>query len=62
MKAYAAESNDPMKASDPDGFDISGNNFTIRFLTRDRVAFRLTQLSTKKSHVVTGIVVAAGKQ
>lgn len=56
MKSYASAS------ADPDGFDISGNNFTIRFLTRSRVAFRLTQLSTKKSHVVTGIVVAAGKQ
>ena len=56
MKAYASST------VDPDGYDISGNNFTIRFLTRNRVAFRLTQLSTKKSHVVTGIVVAAGKQ
>ena len=55
MKAYAPY-------ADPDGYDISGNNFTIRFLTRHRVAFRLTQLSTKKAHVVTGIVVAAGKQ
>lgn len=55
MKAYAP-------SNDPDGYDISGNNFTIRFLTRNRVAFRLTQLSNKKAHVVTGIVVAAGKQ
>lgn len=55
MKAYAP-------TADPDGYDINGNNFTIRFLTRQRVAFRLTQLSTKKAHVVTGIVVAAGKQ
>ena len=55
MRAYAP-------TIEPDGYDISGNNFTIRFLTRQRVAFRLTQLSTKKSHVVTGIVVAAGKQ
>jgi hypothetical protein len=56
MKSYANST------TDPDGYDINGNNFTIRFLTRNRVAFRLTQLSTKKSHVVTGIVVAAGKQ
>lgn len=55
MKAYAP-------SADPDGYDISGNNFTVRFLTRNRVAFRLTQLSNKKAHVVTGIVVAAGKQ
>ncbi|MEI8282874.1 MAG: hypothetical protein WCG75_10750 [Armatimonadota bacterium] len=56
MKAYASST------VDPDGYDISGNNFTIRFLTGHHVAFRLTQLSTKKAHVVTGIVVAAGKQ
>ncbi|MBS1701792.1 MAG: hypothetical protein JST12_09030 [Armatimonadetes bacterium] len=55
MKAYAP-------SMEPDGYDISGNNFTVRFLTRQRVAFRLTQLSSKKAHVVTGIVVAAGKQ
>lgn len=55
MKAYAS-------TIEPDGYDISGNNFTIRFLTRQRVAFRLSQLSNKKAHVVTGIVVAAGKQ
>ncbi len=56
MKSYASST------VEPDGYDISGNNFTIRFLTRHRVAFRLSQLSTKKAHVVTGIVVAAGKQ
>lgn len=55
MGAYAPQ-------ADPDGYDISGKNITVRFLTRHRVAFRLSQLSTKKSHVVTGIVVAAGKQ
>lgn len=55
MGAYAPQ-------ADPDGYDIAGNNITVRFLTRHRVAFRLSQLSNKKSHVVTGIVVAAGKQ
>ena len=49
-------------ANEPDGYDLAGNNFTIRFLTRSRVAFRLTQLGGKNPHVVTGIVVSAGKK
>ena len=49
-------------ANEPDGYDLAGNNFTIRFLTRSRVAFRLTQLGGKTPHVVTGIVVSAGKK
>ncbi len=48
--------------NEPDGYDLAGNNFTIRFLTRSRVAFRLTQLGGKTPHVVTGIVVSAGKK
>ncbi len=48
--------------NEPDGYDLAGNNFTIRFLTRSRVAFRLTQLGGKNPHVVTGIVVSAGKK
>jgi hypothetical protein len=55
MKSYG-------NSYDPDGYDISSNNFTVRFLTRGRVAFRLSRLSNKQAHVVTGIVVAAGKQ
>ena len=46
----------------PDGYDINGETITIRFLTRDKVAFRLTKLGNKKTHVVTALVVAAGKQ
>lgn len=49
-------------ANEPDGYDLAGSNFTIRFLTRSRVAFRLTQLGGKTPHVVTGIVVSAGKK
>lgn len=49
-------------SNEPDGYDLAGNNFTIRFLTRSRVAFRLTQLGGKTPHVVTGIVVSAGKK
>jgi hypothetical protein len=46
----------------PDGYEISGDSLLMRYLTRDKVAFRLTRLSDKKPHVVTGVVVAAGKR
>lgn len=55
MKAYAP-------TYDADGYDIGANSFTIRFLTRGRVAFRLSKLANKAAHVVTGIVVSAGKE
>ncbi|MCB0824697.1 MAG: hypothetical protein KDC26_00765 [Armatimonadetes bacterium] len=45
----------------PDGYEISGDNIVVRFLVNDRVAFRLSRLDAKKPHVVTGVVVAAGK-
>lgn len=45
----------------PDGYEISGTNVVVRFLVFDRVAFRLQKLDPKKPHMVTGIVVAAGK-
>lgn len=45
----------------PDGYEISGENIVVRFLVNDRVAFRLSRLDAKKPHVVTGVVVAAGK-
>ncbi len=45
----------------PDGYEIAGDNLTIKYLVHDNVAFRLTRLGTKKPQVVTGIVVAAGK-
>lgn len=45
----------------PDGYEISGNHIVTRFLVRDRVAFRLSKLKADGPHVVTGIVVAAGK-
>lgn len=50
------------KYSRPDGYDISGDNMVIRFLVRDKVAFRLSRLEPNKPHRVTGVVVAAGKQ
>jgi hypothetical protein len=49
------------KYHDPDGYDIAGDNITMRYLVHDKVAFKLTRLGEKKPHAVTGIVVAAGK-
>jgi len=51
MKTYGA----------PDGYEIAGNTIVVRYLTRKRVAFRLNRLGENKPHVVTGVVVAAGK-
>lgn len=45
----------------PDGYEISGSNIVMRYLVFDRVAFRLQKVDPKKPHVVTGIVIAAGK-
>lgn len=45
----------------PDGYDIAGDNITIKFLNRAKVAFKLSRLGDKKPQVVTGIVVAAAK-
>ncbi len=44
----------------PDGYDIGGDNLTLRYLVHDKVAFKLTRLAPGKPHQVTGIVVAAG--
>lgn len=45
----------------PDGYEINGDNMIVRYLQRDRVAFRLQRLNPKAPQVVTGVVVAAGK-
>lgn len=45
----------------PDSYEVNGDNLVVRFLVRDRVAFRLNRLEADKPQVVTGIVVAAGK-
>lgn len=45
----------------PDGYEVNGDNMIVRYLQRDRVAFRLQRLNPKAPQVVTGIVVAAGK-
>lgn len=49
------------KYNAPDGYEISGDTIVVRYLTRDRVAFKLQRVDPKKPQVVTGIVVAAGK-
>jgi hypothetical protein len=52
QKAYGA----------PDGYDIQGERFTVKYLVYDRVAFTLTRIQPNRPQVVTAIVVAAGKQ
>lgn len=45
----------------PDGYELMGENLVVRYLVRNKVAFRLSRLGPDKPHVVTGVVVAAGK-
>lgn len=45
----------------PDGYELMGDNLVVRYLIRNKVAFRLSRLGPDKPHVVTGVVVAAGK-
>jgi hypothetical protein len=45
----------------PDAYEINGDQIVMRYLIKNKVAFRLNRLKTDKPHVVTGIVVAAGK-
>lgn len=45
----------------PDAYEIQGDQIVMRYLINSHVAFRLNRLKTDKPHVVTGIVVAAGK-
>ena len=47
--------------SNPDGYEIGGDNIMIKYLIKDKVAFKLTRLGDKQPHTVTGIVVSAGK-
>lgn len=49
------------KYNAPDGYEINGDSVVVRFLVRNKVAFRLSRLGPNKPQVVTGIVVAAGK-
>ena len=45
----------------PDGYEVGGDSILIKYLVNKKVAFRLNRLGAKKPHVVTGIVVSAGK-
>ncbi len=45
----------------PDGYEVGGDTILVKYLVNKKVAFRLTRLAVKKPHVVTGIVVSAGK-
>lgn len=49
------------KYSAPDAYEIGGDQLMIRYLVKDKVAFRLSRTEANKPHRVTGIVVAAGK-
>jgi hypothetical protein len=49
------------KYNAPDGYEINGDSVVVRFLVKNKVAFRLSRLGPNKPQVVTGIVVAAGK-
>jgi hypothetical protein len=49
------------KYQTPDGYEINGDSIVLRYLVRNKVAFRLSRLAEKKPHVVTGVVVAGGK-
>jgi hypothetical protein len=46
----------------PDGYEINGDSLVVRYLVKQKVAFRLNRLQKGKPHQVTGVVVAAGKQ
>lgn len=44
----------------PDGYEIAGDTFVVKFLKKHKVAFRLSRLDPNRPHVVTGVVVAGG--
>jgi hypothetical protein len=48
-------------ANAPDGYEVSGDTLVVRYLVKNKVAFRLSRLGKDKPQVVTGIAVAAGK-
>lgn len=45
----------------PDGYEIQGDDVLVKYLSRQKVAFRLSRLGPKKPQVVIGVVVSAGK-
>lgn len=57
----ASFANIQRKYGAPDGYEINGDSLVVRYLVRNKVAFRMSRLAPNKPHVVTGIVVAGGK-
>ncbi len=45
----------------PENYEIAGNQIIMRYSLKNKVVFRLNRLGLNKPHVVTGIVIAAGK-
>lgn len=45
----------------PDSYEIAGESMTMRYLSKNKIAFRLNRLQTDKPQVVTAMVVTAGK-
>lgn len=45
----------------PDAYEVGGQHIVLRFLVKDRVAFRLSRLRANDKHRVTGVVIAAAK-
>lgn len=44
----------------PEAYEIGGDQYTVRYLQKSKVAFRLSRLKANDKHRVTAIVVAAG--
>lgn len=49
------------KYGNPDAFEIGGDTIVMRYLLRNKIAFRLNRLGPKQPHTVTAMVVSAGK-
>jgi hypothetical protein len=48
-------------SNQPDGYEVNGNSVIVRYLVKNKVAFKLSRLGQDKPFQVTGIVIAAGK-
>lgn len=49
------------KYGTPDGYEITGDSFVVRYLSKYHVAFRMNRLETDKPQEMTALVVAGGK-
>ncbi len=48
------------KYNAPEGYEINADNLMVKYLQRNKIAFRMSRLKPNGPHQVTGIVVAAG--